>query len=586
MGTSTTSLTSTIPADDGGRDEIAKLEALRRFSDAVADSTMQEEILGTLLIHGMDALGANRGAIVRQDATGVQAILGRQNGLITWGAGPFVSESLVRFALESGQAYVQVHAQAEPGEPEGSRAILCMPLDTDPDYLVFYADRPASAGVTFGLGQVWMLQSLAQFGRVAMSNARMIEQANERNEMLQALNLTSLLVSSSLDADQILAHLLDQVLRLANGEQALALGVTGRGLSVLAARGTEEAGTAYLQEVAAQVVETREPLCVTHGTGSGTSSIMCVPLAVQDQLLGVLYVSSRTSVRSYRDTDLAMVQAMGAHAALAIHNARQFVQVHQKRLIEAELAIAHTIQQSFFPRKTPRVGGLRVAGTCQAAQEVGGDYYDIIPLANGQVALTLGDVSGKGIAASLYMAVVRTAIRMALRYGHDPRDVLVEVNSRIHEDLKDGSFITCFLGVYDASTREFTYASAGQNLGAWLADGKLKDLSGRGLPLGLPPEAFKEALEAHRIRLAPGDRLALFTDGVIEALGPTDVEFGEERFHQALLATAGQPLDEALAAILAAIRTHVDVALPWDDMTLMLAEVDTTDLPAKEDHRP
>ncbi|MDB5096695.1 MAG: protein serine phosphatase [Cyanobacteria bacterium RYN_339] len=567
-------LTATVPYDGDGRDEITKLEALRRFSDAVADSTMQEEILGTLLIHGMDALGANRGAILRHGPNGAQALLGRQDGLITWGAGPFVSESLVRFSLESGQAYVQVHASAETGEPEGSRAIICMPLETEPDFLVFYADRPAAAGATFGLGQVWMLQSLAQFGRVAMSNARMIEQANERNEMLQTLNRTSLLVSSSLDAERILAHLLDQVLRLTSGEVALALGTQDRDLVILAARGPEAVEPTYLRHVVDTVVETGEALCVTDGEGSGDSSIMCVPLAVQNQLLGVLYVSSRLSVRNFRDSDLAMMQAMGNHAALAIHNARQFVQVHQKRLIEAELAIAHTIQQSFFPKQVPQVGGLKVVGACEAAQEVGGDYFDIIPLANGQVAITLGDVSGKGIAASLYMAVVRTALRMALRYGQTPREVLVEVNSRIHDDIKDGSFITCFLGVYDAASGTFTYASAGQNLGVWVTGTGMHDLAGRGLPLGLDPKHFETALESHQIQLSAGDRIALFTDGVIEALSPTDEEFGEDRFKERLLASGTLPIEDALASLMGAIREHVDVASPWDDMTLLLAEVD------------
>lgn len=407
----TTSLTATVPTE----------------------GTRHEEILGTLLVHGMDMLGAQRGAILRLEAASLQALLGRQDGQLTWGAASFVDEALVRSALAGDQPYVQAQARPGSGEP---CAVLCLPLRAEPDRLILYADRPAAAGDAFGPGQVRMLQALAQFARLAMSNAR------------------------------------------------------------------------------------------------------------------------------------------------------QVGQVQRKRLIEAELAIAHTIQQSFFPTRTPRVGGLRVAGSCDAAQEVGGDYYDIIPLANGQVALTLGDVSGKGIAASLYMAVVRTALRMALRYGHDPREVLVEVNARIHEDLQDGSFITCFLGVYDAATRAFTYASAGQNLGVWLADGQLKDLAGRGLPLGLPPAAFAEALEARRIRLAPEDRLALVTDGVIEALGPTDEEFGEERLHRALLATAGMPPEAALAEIRATIRAHVDVALPWDDMTLMLAEVDAPDPRAKEDPSP
>ncbi|MFN3430787.1 MAG: PP2C family protein-serine/threonine phosphatase, partial [Candidatus Sericytochromatia bacterium] len=138
----------------------------------------------------------------------------------------------------------------------------------------------------------------------------------------------------------------------------------------------------------------------------------------------------------------------------------------------------------------PAVSGLSVSGACQAAREVGGDFYDVVPLPDGRVALALGDVSGKSVSAALYMAVARTALRMTLAHGRTPRECLISVNERIAEDIKDGSFITCFLGLFDPATGEFTYASAGHHLGWLMKPAGPTALTARGLPLGLDPAPF------------------------------------------------------------------------------------------------
>ena len=203
---------------------------------------------------------------------------------------------------------------------------------------------------------------------------------------------------------------------------------------------------------------------------------------------------------------------------------------------------------------------------------MGGDYYDIIPLADGKVALVLGDVSGKNVSASLYMAVVRTAIRMALRFESSPHRCLIEVNKQINADIKDSSFITCFLGVYDPVTHEFSYATAGHHLGFWKQSQAIAKLGSRGVPLGLDPQVFDSRLKPNSITVQPGDYLVLFTDGVIEALSPERTEFGNE----GLLAAVEQYNGSAEGAVhstMEAIARHVKDAQPWDDLTMLLARI-------------
>ncbi|MBU6430280.1 MAG: SpoIIE family protein phosphatase, partial [Cyanobacteria bacterium REEB65] len=393
--------------------------------------------------------------------------------------------------------------------------------------------------------------------------------------------------SSSLDVDRILGQLLEHVLRVTGAELAMVLlkGDDGFRIRDFQRVGTGDAEPAFSRSVVEKVAQEKTPLCILDADSSselstsksmlalGLKSILCVPIESQDSLLGILYVSSGVEVHTFTPADLDLLRAIAAHAGLALYNAHQFILVQEKRSIESELSIAHSIQQGFFPRQQHSLAGLEIVGSCQAAREVGGDYYDIIPLADGRVALTLGDVSGKGISASLYMAVIRTAIRMALRFNPTPEHCLIEVNRQIHADIKDSSFVTCFLGIYDPASRELVYVMAGHRLGYWKHQDAIRKLEGQGVPLGLDPAVFDRRLKANRLTLDRGDYLLVFTDGVLEALDPDRREFGEAGI-LGFLRAFGDSAEDSLQLALGDIARHVKGAPPWDDMTLLVARVE------------
>lgn len=579
------------PEASSAQQELERLAVLQRFGQAVAGARTVESVLDTLLTHAMEAVEGERGAILRMWPHKVEPLVAREGAATLVGQGPAVSHTIVREAVAAGKPQLVADAlddellDYQVSVPSQSlRTVVCVPLEDEADDLVLYADRRAVLDGGLGQGHVRALQSLVHFGRVALNHARLLEQSQARAERLQMLNQVSLLVSSSLELDRMLERLLDWVLQLTGGEVALVVS-TGVDHGLLGARGA--GSRAYSRTVVQQVVESRQPLCVLDSEAEPADwsqsvqalkvkSIMCVPLEVQDTVLGVLYVSSQVSARTFTEHDLELLRAIAANSAMAIHNARQLKQIQEKRALEHELSIAHRIQQGFYPEGIPDLKGLRVCGTCQAAKDVGGDFFDIIPLSAGRVALALGDVSGKSVSAALYMAVARTALRMAIGHGQSPKLCLVEVNARIAADIQDGSFITCFLGIYDPAAQTFTYASAGHHLSLLLREDDAAGLSARGLPLGMDPDAFAMAIEERVLRVRSGDRLVLFTDGVIEALSPDEEEFGEEKLLEALAAAAHGRPERSVATVIQAIERHVADASPFDDMTLLVADVVST----------
>jgi len=527
------------------------IERFQRFSAELAASRDVSAQLTTLLRYGLQATQGRSGRIARRTPEGFETVVARERG---GAAAPLGAETQVEVDFAAGRFRLSIEVP------------------------------PRAQGET-GEGHLMLLRTLVDVAGVSLERTMALEEAERRLKRAQVLNQTSLLVARSLDLAEVLSDLLSHVLQLIGAELALVVDTAFVPFRVL---GRESAialssEATYSVSAVARVVSTREPLCVLDTETSevlahsesiaamGLKSIMVVPIEVHDSLLGVLYVSSRVTVRTFTSFDLDLLRAIAAHAALALHNARQVEQMQEKRAIEHELTIAHAIQQGFFPSRPPQLPGLQIQATCQPAREVGGDFYDVVSLPDGRMVIALGDVSGKSISAALYMAVVRTALRMALRYSTSPDHCLSEINRRLAADITDHSFVTCFLGVFDPVASRFLYASAGHHLGFVWRNGGHLPFHGRGVPLGMDPADFDRLLVCDEMALSPGDRLVLFTDGVIEALSPDGEEFGEIRIVRALADT--ETAQQSLHAVLSAVGRHVESAAPHDDLTLLVAQL-------------
>jgi sigma-B regulation protein RsbU (phosphoserine phosphatase) len=239
---------------------------------------------------------------------------------------------------------------------------------------------------------------------------------------------------------------------------------------------------------------------------------------------------------------------------------------------KAELQVAAEIQEAFLPRDIPSPAGFDLAAASLPAREVGGDFYDVFPAGDGSYALVIADVAGKGVPASLFMALSRTAVRIVSRWEKTPLRVLEGSNTIFIKDSGSTSFVTLFYAVLDERLREIRYVNAGHNPPVLRrSDGTYSVLEPTGPVIGLvdEPEYRERSVTLHR-----GDLLVLYTDGITEAINDREEMFSEERLRQVIDECRTLPASEMIAAILQAVESFCGDAPQFDDMTLMVLKAE------------
>ena len=241
--------------------------------------------------------------------------------------------------------------------------------------------------------------------------------------------------------------------------------------------------------------------------------------------------------------------------------------------VAAEIERARGIQADLLPRQAPAVPGLELAHRIEFMTEMGGDYFDFVPLDDGRLGIVCGDVMGKGLAAALIMTMARSMILAAARDGRRPGEVLSAVNDGLTRDLAGQSapsFLTLAYAIYSPRERELVIANGGHNPLFVFGPGGRRELPSRGSMLGVRADLeFPE----DRLALAPGDSFALFTDGLTEARGEDREFFGMERLGDALAGAAGASAAATVAAAWQAVSDFRDGAPAGDDATLLIGRV-------------
>jgi sigma-B regulation protein RsbU (phosphoserine phosphatase) len=231
------------------------------------------------------------------------------------------------------------------------------------------------------------------------------------------------------------------------------------------------------------------------------------------------------------------------------------------------------VQERLFPQEIPALPGVSIHGGCRPAQGVGGDYYDVIPMENGQLGLAIGDVSGKGISAALLMASLRASLRgMTMDGQADLAVLLARVNRLVYESSASNRYATFFFAIYEPGSRLLRYVNAGHNPPYVLRGACELPLEGGGMVIGLLPDAeYRE----FQMTLQPGDLLLAYTDGISEALNPEEQEWGEERMMDAARRSAPAHAGGILRHIMDEADRFAANAPQHDDMTLLLMKLET-----------
>jgi sigma-B regulation protein RsbU (phosphoserine phosphatase) len=253
----------------------------------------------------------------------------------------------------------------------------------------------------------------------------------------------------------------------------------------------------------------------------------------------------------------------------------------EKERLEQELRIARDIQMSLLPQGPLSMPGLALTGHCEPAREVGGDYYDVLPIDEHRVGILIADVAGKGTSAALYMAELKGLILSLSQLHLSPRQLLIDANRIIAKQLNPRSFITITYAVADLEAGTLTHARAGHCPLLYLpkANGlrrRAELLMPDGMVLGLQldnGESFARLLEEVTVPLSQGDLFVLYTDGVTEAMNGSGDYFGDARLGALIEEHGDLPFDELRERILREIRAFVGTAPQQDDMTMLLVRV-------------
>ena len=297
-------------------------------------------------------------------------------------------------------------------------------------------------------------------------------------------------------------------------------------------------------------------------------AMMAVPLQTKDRIVGLLYVDSPIPLE-FTDDDLGFLTIMANVAAMRIENARLAEIEEAERLLRRDLDQAAEIQRRTLPEKAPDLPQADLAGFNAACRTVGGDYYDFFPFPDGRVAVALGDVSGKGLPASLMMMSLQARVQVLAEEPGDLAMLMTRLNKTTCASCPANRFITFFFCVLDAATGELAFANAGHNAPVLVrASGEALLLEGGGPVLGILPWARYTEDHAHLDR---GDMLVLYSDGITEAANAALEEFGEERFIELLQRNRERPAAAIVESVKEALTQFTAGAPQADDMTLVVA---------------
>jgi len=415
-----------------------------------------------------------------------------------------------------------------------------------------------------------------------------LERENQRlRRSVQELSLLNDLareIGASFDADEIMHTIVRRALRSVEAEQGVITLIEereGDPMSTL----VRTAGSSVQHDpykvndsLLGWMLLHKKPLTILNPTGdarfrgarwdASIRSILCVPLLIRAELIGLLTVYNKKATQGFTENDQRLLAIIAAQSAQIVENARLYKEEQTLLYMREEIRLAHEIQTTLLPKAPPEVPGYDIAGASFPAETVGGDYFDFIPLTEERLGLCVGDVSGKGLPAAMLMANVQATLRGQAPWSNSVATCLERANTLLCRSIRKGTFVTLVYGILDGQRHELRYGNAGHNRPLLrTAAGEVTRLDLGDMVLGfLPSYTYQEAT----LPLAPGDVLLIYSDGVTEAMNPARIPFDEDRLVDLLKTCGDQPAPALIDHIVNTVQQHAGEAPPSDDMTLLV----------------
>jgi phosphoserine phosphatase RsbU/P len=298
---------------------------------------------------------------------------------------------------------------------------------------------------------------------------------------------------------------------------------------------------------------------------------IAVPMRHQEETKGIILIGEKISKQAYQADELEFLATLGNQAAISLENVYLFQETLDKQVMEEEMKIARDIQKRLLPDKEPELSSLDIKGINIPSRQVGGDYYDCMILDNKHIALTIADVSGKGVGASLLMANLQAGIKSLANHHDDLGKMVATINNIIYANTGFDKFITFFYSEIDLEKRTLTYINAGHNPPyLYHENHEFEILDVGGLLLGMMPDMIYECAT---VPIRKNDVLVMFTDGVTETKNAQDEEFEEWRLEELLVKNLHLSMSELIERILLKMKNFSGNEPQADDITLLAAKV-------------
>ena len=335
--------------------------------------------------------------------------------------------------------------------------------------------------------------------------------------------------------------------------------------------------------VIGRVWQSSQPVCLNElseapelerlqGSSFGTSAVLVAPLLYGKQNMGILVVANGKSGAPFSQGDFVVFKSIAEQSAFALYNAIVYSEANEKKRLDHDLQIARDIQRVLLPAEPPILPGFEISGINIAAKQVSGDYFDYIKVDDKRLGVVIADVSGKGVPASLIMAICRSTLRSQAMANPSPADVLSKVNRQLYPDIKEDMFISMAYVIVDHAHGGVTMARAGHDapLHYKKSAQTVTPLKPPGMVVGIDSgSTFDRLTGDFAVPLERGDCLILYTDGVTEALDGNGDEFGVERTIQAVRASAGKGAAAIVTQVIDDVRNFVGSQPQNDDITLI-----------------
>ncbi|MBD3373521.1 SpoIIE family protein phosphatase [candidate division KSB1 bacterium] len=566
---------------------LVELQSLFELSKVLNSSLNLSAILNNLLLSPMGRMMITRGMVLisdQDDCFEIQVVKGVPKDLIgqTFALSvPFESPVTCKQLPDSIHRLKTLFLQYE--------IELVIPINTSTRTVGLVALGKKISQIAFQEAELEYLDSMANIAATSIDNALMFKKLKIVNRRLdkkyQELNTLfdiSKEFNATLDKDKIVNLLIYAIMGEMVVSRCFVFLNEANQLELAAYRGLEikpqDLHLLASQDLLNHLSRLSAPMRIQKNTIPKDLKPLveqnfdiAVPMRHQEETKGVILIGEKINKQDYQDDELEFLATLGNQAAISLENVYLFQETLDKQIMEEEMKIARDIQKRLLPDKEPELASLDIKGLNIPSRQVGGDYYDCMILDNNHVALTVADVSGKGVGASLLMANLQASIKSLANHHDDLGKMVALINNIIHANTGFDKFITFFYSEIDLENRTLTYINAGHNPPyLFHENGEFEILDVGGLLLGMMPDM---PYESATVPIRKNDVLVMFTDGVTEAKNAQDEEFEEWRLEELLAKNLDQSMSELVESILLEMKKFSGDEPQADDITLLAAKV-------------